>query len=63
MSQTANTAGKSELDQWVARANITALRRKLFGEVVTDNRTELLRQLVEQEQMLNRLEEAEIHRS
>jgi hypothetical protein len=45
-----------EMDLWVARANITALKRHLVGGRIGE-RTELLRQLAEQEKRLDGLQE------
>ena len=48
----------TEMDLWVARANITALKRQLVGGGLVGGRPELLRQLAEQEKRLGGLEQA-----
>ena len=46
----------TDMDLWVARANIAALRRRLAGAAFTGDRAELLRQLAEQEERRDRLD-------
>ena len=48
----------TEMDLWVARANITALKRQLVDGGLVGGKTELLRQLGEQEKRLDGLQKA-----